>query len=376
MRWDVARFDKIRRITKTILFGIFIWFLVTWDVSHIFSQSRLSIILYAVLLIVLVSSGRLLIILIEKKFKILEYAPQNTLLVGSTEKARKLLKDIRKNPHLLYNVVGFVNKNKDKDYFSDLKFLGTYGDIPEIVRTYGIQEIIIAINERSRDEILNIVALVDQMKVTFKIIPQFYDVVSGHKTQEMIGHPLIRLFPDHMNLWQWILKRFFDISFALLLLILLTPIAILVNLLILISGVSPIFSIINIVGKNGKQFGMLNYNINGRKTLVQKVLYKTNLYKFPELINIILGKMSFVGPRPEKPEDVKRIKEKIRFYNRRFQVRPGLTGHAQVKYRYDDSLKSKREQYKQDLFYLENMSLTFDFRILLRSLYILLFKKI
>ena len=85
--------------------------------------------------------------------------------------------------------------------------------------------------------------------------------------------------------------------------------------------------------------------------------------------------MSLVGPRPETPETVSEMYEKIRFYNRRFQIRPGLTGWAQVKYRYDNSLKSKREQYKQDLFYLENMSLTFDIRILLRSLYIFLANK-
>jgi lipopolysaccharide/colanic/teichoic acid biosynthesis glycosyltransferase len=331
--------------------------------------------IYAALLIVFVNFGRLLIILIEKKFSILEYAPQNTLLIGPTEKARKMLKDIRKNPHLLYNVVGFVAKDDSKKSFSDLKFLGTYDDTPEIVRTYGVEEIIIAINERSRDEILSIMATVENMKVIFKIIPQFYDVVSGIKTEEVIGHPLIRLFPDHMHLWQWLSKRFLDIGLAIILFLVLLPIGLLFHVLLLVSGVSPVLSVINIVGKNGRVFGMLNYNVFSKRTAIQRILYFSNLYKFPALVNIIIGKMSFVGPRPETPEDVKILREKIRFYNRRFQIRPGLTGWAQIKYRYDDSLKSKREQYKQDLFYLENMSLTFDFRILLRSLFILIFKK-
>lgn len=375
MRWDVSRFDQARRISKTILFGIFIWFLITWDSSNIISQSRISILIYAALLIVFVNAGRLLIIFIEKNFSILEYAPQNTLLIGPTEKARKMLKDIRKNPHLLYNVVGFIAKDDSKKAFSDLKFLGTYNDIPEIVRTYGIEEIIIAINERSRDEILGIMATVENMKVIFKIIPQFYDVVSGIKTEEVIGHPLIRLFPDHMHLWQWLSKRFFDVTVAILLFLILLPIGIIFYILMLASAVTPVLSVINVVGKNGRVFGMLNYNVFHRKTAIQRLLYFSNLYKFPELVNIIMGKMSFVGPRPETPDDVKILRDKIRFYNRRFQVRPGLTGWAQVKYRYDDSLKSKREQYKQDLFYLENMSLTFDFRILLRSFFILLFKK-
>jgi len=217
---------------------------------------------------------------------------------------------------------------------------------------------------------------VENMKVIFKIIPQFYDVVSGHKTEEVIGHPLIRLFPDHMHLWQWIVKRLIDIFGSLFLIIALLPFAILFYLLLLIFGVNPSLQITNVVGKNGRIFGMLNYNVNKRKTWIQHFLYSTQMYKFPELINILLGKMSFVGPRPEIPEHVENIKEKIRFYNRRFQIRPGLTGWAQVKYRYDESLKSIREQYKSDLFYLENMSLTFDLRILMRSLYILLFKRI
>lgn len=375
MRWDVSRFDKTRRISKTILFGLFIFFLATWDNNNIISQTRIAILLYGLLLIVFVNAGRLMVIGLEKKLSILEYAPQNTLLIGATEKSRKLLKDIRKNPHLLYNVIGFVTKDGQKESFSDLKQLGTYKNIPEIVRAYGVLEVIIAINERSRDEILSIVATVENMKVVCKIIPQFYDVVSGHKTEEVIGHPLIRLFPDHMHLWQWLSKRFFDIALSLALLSIFIPVGVLVYILLLVSGANPRLNIINCVGKNGRIFGMLNFNISDKKSLVQQFLYRGNLYKFPELINILIGKMSFVGPRPESPKLVSEMRTKIRFYNRRFQVRPGFTGWAQVKYRYDDSLKSKREQYKHDLFYLENMSLTFDMRILLRSLYIFLVNK-
>jgi lipopolysaccharide/colanic/teichoic acid biosynthesis glycosyltransferase len=236
-------------------------------------------------------------------------------------------------------------------------------------------EVIIAINERSRDEILSIIASVKNMKVVFKIIPQFYDVVSGHKTEEVIGHPLIRLFPDHMHLWQWLLKRTFDIIFSIILLLVFLPLGLLIYFILLISGANPRLNIVNSVGKNAQVFGMLNFNVLDKNSTIQQMLYKSNLYKFPELVNILIGKMSFVGPRPEPPEIVSENSEKIRFYNRRFQIRPGLTGWAQVKYRYDDSLKSKREQYKQDLFYLENMSITFDFRILLRSLFIILTNK-
>jgi lipopolysaccharide/colanic/teichoic acid biosynthesis glycosyltransferase len=139
-----------------------------------------------------------------------------------------------------------------------------------------------------------------------------------------------------------------------------------------IRGIHPIFVIHTRVGKNGRLFGLLNFNLADREYFISKLLYRSQFYKFPELVNVLLGFMSVIGPRPEDPELVEDLKSKIKFYNRRFQILPGFTGWAQVRYRYDDSLKRKREQFKQDLFYLENMSLSLDFRIILRSIFILI----
>ena len=96
----------------------------------------------------------------------------------------------------------------------------------------------------------------------------------------------------------------------------------------------------------------------------------------PQVINLLLGQLSLVGPRPESPEIVEDLRKRIKFYNRRFLVRPGITGWTQVRYRYTESLKQLKEQFKQDLFYLENMSLLFDFQIIIRSLMLLLIRKI
>jgi UDP-GlcNAc:undecaprenyl-phosphate GlcNAc-1-phosphate transferase len=379
MRWDISRFDKARRLSKVVLFGILILFIITIDPDNFFTEGRFTLIIYGLLLLIFVNSGRLIVIGIEKYFSVLEYASHNTLLVGATEKSRKLLKNIRRNPHLLYNVVGYVSKKPCDRVFYDLPPLGVYEDIPKIIRSHGIEEIIIAINERSRDEILNIVAYAQNMTVAFKMIPLMYDVVSGHKTEEVMGHPLIRLFPERMYLWQWVFKRLFDIGFATVLLIISSPLWLIIMAAQFVSGIYPYFEINNIIGKDGNIYGMLTFNYRRKdkkeKSFTGKLLYRSRLYKFPVLINIVLGKMSFVGPRPETVQDINRLKDKIKYYNRRFQIRPGLTGWAQVKYRYEEELKHKREQLKQDLFYLENMSLMFDFRILLRSLIIFLFKR-
>ena len=376
LRWDVSRFDHLLKVSKVILFGILILFLLTFNPSKPFSEGRLGLLIYGALLLILMNIGRLVIIFLEKRFSVLEYAPHRTLLVGNTTKARRLVKDIRTNPHLLYDLVGYVTREPMDKPFSDLPFLGTYDQLAEIVRTHQIEEVIIAINERSRDEILNLVSRIDNPSVIFKVIPQMYDAISGLKTEEIMGHPLIRLFPESMKLWQWSLKRLFDLTFSLLLLIVLSPVFLLIMILQLLGGIYPVFEIVNTVGKYGKVFGLLNFATKnpktGRQPLIGKILYRTRLYKLPALINILLGKMSFVGPRPEKVEVVEELRRKIKFYNRRFQVRPGLTGWAQVKYRYEEALKYKRDQLKHDLFYLENMSLSFDFRILLRSVLIFL----
>ncbi len=379
LRWDVSRFDQISRVNKIILFGILVFFFVTIDPAHIFSEGRLVLLIYAAALMVLINTGRLLIIFFEKKFAALEYGMHKTLVIGATNSGKRLLKDIYNNPHLLYEPVGYICKEVHDKKFYGLSFLGTYKDIPKLIREHNIEEIIIAVNESSKDELLNIVALADKSNVIFKILPQLYDALSGHKRAEVLGHPLIRLFPDTMRLWQWGLKRFIDIFVSLFLMLVFLPFFLIIFFLQIVSGIYPPYKIVNMVGKNGRRFGMLNFSCglkkNEERPLIGKILYYSRIYKILSLVNILFGQMSLVGPRPETEELVLHLRKKIKFYNRRFQVRPGLTGWAQVRYRYEEALKHKRDQLRQDLFYLENISLLFDLRIMLRSFFIFLFRK-
>jgi UDP-GlcNAc:undecaprenyl-phosphate GlcNAc-1-phosphate transferase len=375
LSWDISRFDLILRLFKVIFFGTLILYVITLDPENIFSPSRLTIVFYTVVLFLCVTIGRLTVIFIEKHFSMLEYAPHNTILVGTGRNAKKIVRDIRKNPHLLYNIIGVVSKDKPAKEFENLKYLGKYDNISNLIRKYKIQEIIIAINERSRDEILQIVAYGENMQVSFKIVPQMYDVISGHKTKSMIDHPLIKLFPDQMQPWQWLLKRASDILGAIISIILLLPLFLIIFIAQMINGIFPFFKIENKVGKQGKIFGQLLLNINDRKSALGIFLYKTYLYKMPQLINVMLGSMSLVGPRPEPEERIKDLRRRIKFFNRRFLVRPGITGWTQVRFRYSESLKQLKEQFKQDMYYLENMSLLFDLQIIIRSLFLLFFRR-
>ena len=375
LRWDVSRFDHTLKTSRVIIFGFIILFIITSDPQNIFSFSRLSIMFFLMILLILVNAGRLFLIFIEKKAKILEYAFHNTLLIGATVKAKEIVNDIRNNPHLLYNIVGFVDRTSSKKSFNNLSYLGDYKKIPDIIREKKVEEVIIAINEKSHDEIINIMSYAENLKVSFKVIPQIYDMISGHKSEEVIGHPLIRLFPDHMQLWQWIIKRMIDVFASLLGLVVLMPVYLIILFLQLISGIYPFLVVEDRVGKNGRIFGLLMFNTSDKDNIVSRILLKSYLYKMPHIINLLLGSLSLVGPRPETKEIVLQGRLEIKFYNRRFMIRPGITGWAQVKFRYSETLKQRKEQFKQDIFYLENMSLLFDFRILLRSVFIFLFRR-
>jgi lipopolysaccharide/colanic/teichoic acid biosynthesis glycosyltransferase len=375
MRWDISRFDKVVRTSRMIIFGSVILFIATMDPDKLLSVNRLNILIYTVILGILVNSGRLLIIFIEKKWAVLEYAPHHTLLVGSSVKARNILKEIEKNPHLLYDVIGIVASSPPDSKIDILPYLGNYKKIPAIIREKGIEEVIIAIEGQSPDEILKIVAYGENMRVSFKVIPEMYDVISGLKTEEILGHPLIKLFPEHMLPWQWILKRFMDFIIAGLGLIVLSPIFLVIVLFQMLAGIRPIFTIEDRVGRNGKIFGLVQFNIGQKEKMIGKYLEAMRLNNIPQLLNVMMGSLSLVGPRPETKQTVEKLCTRIRFYNRRFIIRPGMTGWAQLKVTGSSSAVIKEEHFRQDIFYLENMSLIFDIRIIVRIFLKFLFRR-
>jgi UDP-GlcNAc:undecaprenyl-phosphate GlcNAc-1-phosphate transferase len=368
MPWDISRFDKVIRISRVILFGTVVLFFITLDPEKIFSASRINIVVYAGFLILLVNLSRLFIIYIEKKLAVLEYGPHHTLLIGSDIKARKILEEIHQNPHLLFDVVGFVAKIKPKSLVDDLNYLGNYTQISAIIRDQGIEEVIIALDDQSPDEVLNIVAHGENLRVSFKVIPEMYDVISGLKTEEVIGHPLIKLFPEHMLPWQWLMKRIMDFVLAVAGLIVLIPLFLVVILIQMLAGIRPIFSIDDRVGKNGKIFGLVEFNRGEEGNKVGQLILTNRIYKLPQLLNVLMGTLSLVGPRAESKDTIENLRLRIRFYNRRFLIRPGMTGWAQLKMKQTVTDDMREEDFEQDLFYLENMSLIFDLRIIIRAL--------
>jgi len=382
--WDVSRIDYIFSIAKTVGIGTLVLLVVTMDWGEATMEGRLTMLVYGLGVAIAVTANRMLIVWFERKHEILGFRRRNTIVVGTTDLARDLLEEISRRPALKYNVVGFVDRRPARKSFLRYPILGKPEQIPEIVKKYNVEEVLVATEYTSREEMLDIVARCDGMVPALKVAPQVGEALSGFKTEEIIGHPLIRLHLTNLKSWQRIVKRTFDIAVSLVILIPLLPVWVLVAILIAIDSQGRIFFSQERVGKRGRVFKLYKFRSmiqdaeketgpvwasvdDKRVTRVGRFIRKLRIDEVPQFINVLKGEMSLVGPRPERPYFVEQLKREVRFYSRRLLVRPGITGWAQVKHRYDRSLEDVKEKIRYDLYYLENMSLRLDLKILLRT---------
>ncbi len=398
MTWDTSRFVQLLRISRVIVFGILVIFmLVNLDIAlsdntpEMFNRNQLSTLgFYAAAMLVFVNAMRLLIIYLEKRFHWFLYTYKNTLLIGATRKARNIIRDIRGNPHLLNNIVAVVDRKYKAPAFEGIPVINDHPNLPQLIHEHRIEEIIVAISEAAKEDFLNIVATCDRMQVVVKTLPELQTVVSG-RTPELAGSNLVRAFPENMVLWQWGVKRLLDVSFAASMLLLLVPLWAPLSVIIWWRlGGFPLAKL-PALGRNGRLFNMRLFPVDREQAQLQacyagsrqedrltplgNFLYRTQLYKLPLLLNILSGDMSLVGPRPESPEWYRQHQGRLRFLHRRLMVRPGITGLAQVKYRFESSQTELTERLKYDIYYSETISLSLDVRIMLRS-FLLLMKKL
>lgn len=393
MDWDVSRFEKTMRVSKVITFGVLIIGFITADFQDIANRSQLfSLIAYWSIMLICVNSGRLLIIELQKRLRIFEYSPRNTLIIGCNDIGAKILQDIQYNPHLIFEIKGFVSKMVQKKTFQGLPVLGNYSSLPKLIHQHRIEEIIIALPERATEDFIQILSLCEPQQVKIKIPPGVYEFLSGHR-RSLISHAYVQVFSENMVLWQYLLKRLFDIFFSTVMIILFLPLMALFSIVILLRFRKSIIVKLPVLGKYGLPFLMYVFRLTdedydykknpvylGIGNLPQdagKILnffYRYRLYKLPQFVNVLLGDMSIVGPRPEPVEWFQAFSNKINFLHRRIAVRPGLTGLAQVKYHFELSQKTLKEWVKYDIFYIENMALRMDFGIFIRTSLLLIMK--
>jgi len=393
-----SRFDEISTLFKTSFVGIFILlFLILYDDyrTGVATPLRFYIFLYWLIFFVIVGSGRILIRSIQRSLLIKGFGRRNAVIVGYNSRAQEIFDMIENHRGLGLDVVGFVsvmNQNVDKEY-KGRKVLDTAENLEKIIDNYNVKNVIISVERHHEDLILELISKCDGKNVEIKIVPDLYDIISGQvKTSQIYGIPLIDIMPELMPEWEKKLKRLMDIVLSLIMLIVTSPLTILAAIAIKLESEGPVFYKQERMGMNGKIFKIIKFRTmikdaekhtgpvwskkdDPRITKVGRILRKIRLDEIPQAINILKGDMSFVGPRPERPYFVEKLSKEIPLYKRRLKVRPGLTGWAQVKHKYDETIDDVKIKLRYDLFYIENMSLRLDFKIILRTIFVVLFGK-
>ena len=398
--WFAAsRFDEISRLFKTTFLGVFVLFALIFfdDVGKAQSvhSTRLLILVYWGMLFSYVSIGRLFVRSLQRRLLIKGIGRRNTLVVGFNPKSVEIAEAIKRNPPLGLDIVGFVavkDSNIGKTG-AGLKVLDTLENIEPIIEKYDIKEIIISLEQHENTEMLRVIAACDKLGVTIKIVPDLYQIISGQvKTASIYGFPLVEINPTLMTEWEKRVKRLMDIVISLILLIISLPIIIITAIFIKLDSKGPVLYKQERVGLNGKLFNVLKFRsmVNDaekqtgpvwagkddpRVTKVGKFIRKVRIDELPQMYNVLKGEMSLVGPRPERPKFVEQFAKEIPLYKRRLLVKPGLTGWAQVKHKYDENIEDVKTKLKYDLFYIENQTLRMDLKILFRTIFVVLLGK-
>lgn len=264
--------------------------------------------------------------------------------------------------------------------------LGVVDDLAKLVEKEKIREVLVALDSSDHDRLLDIIGRCNGNNVGIKIIPDLYDIISGQaRTNAIHGFPLIEISPELMPAWEEFAKRALDLCVSVVVLILGFPIWTLTAVAIKLETPGPIFYRQERVGRDGRHFEMIKFRSmrndaekhgarwaskkDPRVTRVGRLLRQLHLDEVPQVLNVLKGEMSLIGPRPERPVFVEKLSREIPHYTRRLKVRPGVTGWAQVKLRYDETIEDVRKKVQYDLFYIENMSLRMDFKIILYTVF-------
>lgn len=385
--WFVhSRFDEFISIVKTVFVGCLILFFAIFIDDFLKDAkviSRFLILIYWFIMILFVSFGRIFIRSFQIKLLQKGIGVRNTVIVGSGKKAFELLDMINKYPKLGYKFIGYVGLHSENNIGNEI---GKINDLKEIITKEKVEVVLVASEQKDKNVLLDTLNYCADENVSVKIMPELYEIISGMaKTQQIYGVPLIEVKTVLLSFPSRIIKRLTDVFISLIVLTILSPFLLITAILIKISSKGPIFYTQKRLGKSGKVFKVIKFRSmvhnaesesgptwadrdDPRVTAIGRFMRRIRLDEVPQFINVLKNDMSIVGPRPERPFFVEQLKKEIPYYSRRLLVKPGITGWAQVKHTYDSSIEDVKTKLQYDFYYIENLSLSLDFRIMINTI--------
>ncbi|NLT49758.1 MAG: undecaprenyl-phosphate glucose phosphotransferase [Ignavibacteria bacterium] len=353
---------------------------------------RMFVLSYAIIMVVFHSVNRYLFRTFLKYLRKKGRNLRNLLIVGAGKVGYNFYQTILNNPQFGYKVVGFLD-DKNKSFLNG-QYLGKIDDLDQVLDEKEIDNVIIALPNFALSRIEEVIRICEQHTTRIKIIPNYFNVVSSKYSVTMFGSfPVISVREDRVNEFNWrLLKRAFDFLFSLSVIILvfswLFP---LLALIIKTSSKGPVFFKQKRWGKNNKNFTTLKFRSmvveskdigddgkfqqakkdDPRITKIGAFLRKTNLDELPQFINVLMGDMSIVGPRPHPGPLNLQSKDKVKMYMLRHLVKPGITGWAQVNGHRGEtgSVEKMQKRIEHDIWYIENWSFWLDIQIIFMTVW-------
>lgn len=347
--------------------------------KHISEFSRWALAILFVLSSLFVIFKRLAVRLLLRYLRAKDYNQKHIAIVGDGFLAHQFVKDIKDRPELGLTIDGYFGSVKH-----DLaKRLGSYEEMGALLAGSELDSIVIALEPHETQHLRSVLSAAEKEGIRVELIPFYNDIIPAHPVIENVGKTrLIDLRATPLDNIGWaVVKRAVDIIGSLLGIALTSPLMIAAAAGVKLTSPGPVFFRQERVGRGKKPFKMLKFrsmrndadhagwttDADSRKTAFGAFIRKYSIDELPQLFNVLIGQMSLVGPRPELPKFVRKFKESVPLYLVRQQVRPGMTGWAQVHGLRGDTSIDDRVEY--DIWYIENWSLLLDIRILFSTVF-------
>jgi exopolysaccharide biosynthesis polyprenyl glycosylphosphotransferase len=391
LRRAISRIDHGRKVTGAITVGL----LLVYGMQPVLFNTTIfevdyprGLLFYAWIFSVgLTILGREMHSSVRNRLRQSGVGRDNLLIVGNGKVAREIARKIGANPKLGYNAVGVVvnGKTQTRSNLSNIPVIGVYQDLPRLIDNLRVDQVIIALPEMQREELVELVTLCQRGRVDIKIYPDIFAYMAGDlSVDDLGGTPLLTVRDIALRGWRLSLKRGLDFIGSLLGMIFLSPFMLLTALLVRLESAGPIFYTQERMGLDGRPFEVVKFRTmqkdaeadgpgwtvkdDPRVTRLGRWMRKTNWDEMPQLMNVLVGEMSLVGPRPERPIFVLEFREEIPRYMERLREKAGMTGWAQVNGLRGDTSIEERTEY--DLWYVENWSLWLDIKIIIRTVWL------
>ncbi len=381
-----SRVTEYANIIKADTVGmIFIMLLtVVLGIEHV---SRSLLLLFYFMMILMTIIERAIVWTVLEKTRRRGNNLKHIIIIGFSTAAEAYIDRIKANPQWGYMIHGIFDDNMGEEFsYKNIFCIGRMADLPKFLANTSMDEVAITLNLKEYYKLEDIVSICEKSGVHTKFVPDYYKFISSNPvTEDLMGLPVVNIRNVPLtNTFNAMIKRVMDLIGGVICTIIFSPVMLVTAILVKATSPGPIIFTQERIGLHNKPFKMYKFRSMGvqsekkekqgwttsndpRVTPVGRIIRKTSIDELPQLFNVLRGDMSLIGPRPERPQFVEKFKEEIPRYMIKHQVRPGMTGWAQVNgYRGDTSILRRIEH---DLFYIENWTLGFDIKILFLTVF-------